>query len=200
MDRWKATLESDYNHVSYIYRPREFARALASMVAEQLGVQGKPTSMTHSFEGERKLLTHHGVQYLCHGPVIYVDDVYGLIREAETEQHVMFLSLFAKEIQFRDQREYRYAIWSETEPVEETAILDATPAMISAMSERALSLGPQIMPLGEPIEEKPAEANGDPTPYDDEYEEMDDEFDDADCCPTSEYEPDDDPRCSFGSF
>ena len=196
MDRWKATLESGYNHISYIYRPREFARALASMVAEQLGTQGKPTSMTHSFQGERKLRTHHEVQFLWHGPVIYVDDVYDLMREAETEQHAMFLSLFAKESQFRDQREYRFAIWSETEPVEETAILDATPAMIGAMSKQAQSLGPQIMPSVEPIEEVPAQANDDLT-FDDEYDE---EVDDADCCPTSEYEPDDGSPWSVGSL
>ena len=88
---WRGTLEDGYNHVSYIHRPRDFARALATMVAEQLGPQGQPAVLTHSFEEEPTLRTRHGVQWLFHGPVIFVDDVYGLINAA-TSKHELVVS------------------------------------------------------------------------------------------------------------
>ena len=88
---WRGTLEDGYNHVSYIHRPRDFARALATMAAEQLGPQGQPAVLTYSFEEEPTLRTRHGVQWLFHGPVIYVDDVYGLINAA-TSKHELVVS------------------------------------------------------------------------------------------------------------
>ena len=39
---WRRTLQDDYDHVSYIQRPREFARSLATMVAEHKGHRANP--------------------------------------------------------------------------------------------------------------------------------------------------------------
>ena len=156
---WRGTLEDGYNHVSYIYRPREFARALATMAAEQLGPQGQPAVLTHSFEEEPTLRTRHGVQWLFHGPVIYVDDVYGLINAATTKHELMLLPLFAKERRYQAHREYRLAILTQSEPPAQTILLDATSAMISAMSENSGRRGLQVMPAVELPENRPVPAN-----------------------------------------
>ena len=156
---WRGTLEDSYNHVSDIRRPREFARALATMAAEQLGPQGQPAVLTHSFEEEPTLRTRHGVQWLFHGPVIYVDDVYGLINTAITKHELMLLPLFAKERTYKAQREYRFAILTQSEPSAETTLLKATPAMIGAMNEDSGRRGLQVMPVVELSENGPMPAN-----------------------------------------
>ena len=163
-------MEEGYNHVSCIRRPREFARALATMAAEQLGRQGRPAVLTHSFEEEPTLRTRHGVQWLFHGPVIYVDDVYGLISAAATKHELMLLPLFAKERKYQAQREYRFAIRTESEPSVETTLLDPTPAMIGAMGEKAGRGRLQVMPPVELPETRPVPANEHPTSEDDSGE------------------------------
>ena len=155
---WQGTLQDDYDHVSYIERPREFARALATMVAEQQGPQGKPTHLIHSFEDCPKLRTEHPVQVLYHGPVIYVDDVYALILAATSKQEVMLLPLFAKARKYRHQREYRFAILTDTEPGAETVLLTASSALTGAMDQAVPTRVPQIIPTAEYIEDEPGEA------------------------------------------
>ena len=151
---WRATLEDDYDHVSYIERPREFARALATAVAEQLGPQGRTSELTHSFRGEPKLRTDHPVQMIYHGPVVYVDDVYALINEATSEHERALLPMFAKANEYRDQREYRFFIWAEAEPTQETELLTAFPALLGAMRHEGSSAEPQIMPPAEYIDDE----------------------------------------------
>ena len=107
-----------------------------TMVAEQLGPQGKTHPLTHSFEGEPALRTQHSVQMLFHGPVIYVDDVYALIDAATSTYERMLLPLFAKATQYQDMREYRFAIWAEKEPSEKHELLTASAAMIGSMGPR----------------------------------------------------------------
>ena len=149
---WRGTLQDDYDHVSFIQRPREFARALAAMVAEQLGPQGKTQPFTHSFDGEPTLRTQHSVQMLYHGPVIYVDDVYALIDAATAGHEGMLLPLFAKATKYRDMREYRFVILADTEPSEEKEILTVSAAMIGSMGRESPHGEPQIMPPTESLE------------------------------------------------
>ena len=137
------------------------------MVAEQLGPQGQPAVLTHSFEGEPTLRTTHGVQWLFHGPVIYADDVYALINAATTKHELMLLPLFAKEGTYQAQREYRFAILTQSEPDAETILLDATPAMIGAMSENSGRRGLQVMPDAELPESEPVSAHEEPEGDDD---------------------------------
>ena len=146
MTRWRSTLESDYDHVSYIHSPRDFARALAAMAADQVGPQGNPSPMTHTFNGGQTLRTTHKSQFIFHGPVIYVDDVYTLVDEPQSPEERMLLHLFVKESRFRHQREYRFVVWTESEPANETQLLDATPALIATMQEHMRRRGPQILP------------------------------------------------------
>ena len=148
-EAWRSTLEGDYDHVTYIERPRDFARALADIVAEQLGPKGKIVPMKNTIEGGPELHTYHRAQTVFHGPVIYVDDPIATIESAESELELMFLHLFIKSEEYRDQREYRFAIWSETEPAEETVLLTASPALTSAVGQKSSAGEPQVMPATE---------------------------------------------------
>ena len=166
-EKWRSTLEAGYTHVSHIRRPREFARALATMVAEQLGPQGTSTVLTHSFEEEPTLRTRHGGQWLFHGPVLYVDDVYGLINAATTKHELLLLPLFAKERTYQAQREYRFVILTQSEPSAKTTLLNATPAMIGAMTENSRRRGLQVMPPVELPADVPVPASEEPASVDD---------------------------------
>ena len=149
---WHGTLQDDYDHVSFVQRPREFARALATMVAEQLGPQGKTQPFTHSFNGKPTLRTQHATQILYHGPVIYVDDVYALIAAATSDLESMLLPLFAKATKYRDMREYRFAILADTEPSEEKELLTVSAAMVESMGRESPHGEPQVMPPSESLE------------------------------------------------
>ena len=172
---WRCTLQDDYDHVSFIQRPREFTRALATMVAEQLGPQGNSHPLTHSFEGEPQLRTQHSVQMLFHGPMIYVDDVYALIDAATSTYERMLLPLFVKATQYQHMREYRFAIWAETEPSEERELLTASAAMIGSMGRKSPDGEPQIMPPTESLEAEKEEVEEDDY-FDDDYDDEPDEW------------------------
>ena len=141
--RWHDAMDEDYDHVSHIYRPREFARALGSMVVDQLGPQGQEDEFTHSFHGQEVRKTHHRTQLIIHGPVLYVEDPYAVFvadddnrPSAEIMQSfasLIFHTVFVKGIEHRDQREYRFVIWTEEEPADATVDLDVSMAMLSAM-------------------------------------------------------------------
>ena len=153
--RWQESLPDDYDHVSNIYRPRAFARALASMVADQLGPQGAEGTMNHSFEGTGKFQTNHRVQMIFHGPVIYACDPYSLITNAASKAEFMLLPIFTKGIKYKDQREYRFAIWSDQEPLYEVVDLDVSPSMLGSMQAHSTAAGqhyfPTIVPLDRDI-------------------------------------------------
>ena len=168
---WRATLEGGYDHVSYIGRPREFARALASMVAEQLGPRGKTTYFNHTFDDIPRLRTEHTVQTLFHGPVIYVDDVHSAITSAATPLETALLPLFVKATECRDQREYRFAIYAETEPTQETELLTASPSLVGTMDQEGSSTKTQIMPPAEYIDDEPAREDDDFDDQDETYDE-----------------------------
>ena len=135
MSRMLRTMPHDYDHISYIYRPREFARALGSMVAEQLGPQGKEAEIKHSFDGEHTLTTEHKTQWLIHGPVMYVEDPYATISTAYDDWDFMARSAFTKSIEYRDQREYRFVVLAEKDPTSETVDLDVSLGMLGAMEK-----------------------------------------------------------------
>ena len=119
-------MDEDYDHISHIYRPREFARALGSMVVDQLGPQGQEDEFTHSFHGQEARKTRHRTQLIIRGPVLYVEDPYAVfvaddnnMPSGEIMQSfapLIFHTVFVKGIEHRDQREYRFVIWTEEEP------------------------------------------------------------------------------------
>ena len=112
--QWSETLDKNYDHISCIYRPREFARELASSVAENLESSLQEISLTHSFEGQPDLHTEHPMQLVFHGPVIYVDDAFGMVEAATSKHELALLPFFAKDEKYKAQREYRFVIFEGT--------------------------------------------------------------------------------------
>ena len=145
-DKWQISMDSRYDHISYIDRPREFARALGSMTAKQVGPQGKETESTHKFGNEIKFYTKHKIQVIYHGPVIYVDNPYEAVFNASTESEFALLSEFVKRTKYKNQREYRFLIHSEKEPKELTIDLDVSLAMLESMKTDSSSSALQVMP------------------------------------------------------
>lgn len=148
---WRNAMDPVYDHASYIHRPREFARALAGMVAAQLGPQGQEATMTHRFGGlvEREP-TRHKQQTVFHGPVIYVSDPYEMVTEASSDWERMLLSIFVKQERFAPEREYRFAVWSEDEPTPEPVILDTSLAMLGSLQERVAEGAHPVAPTTVP--------------------------------------------------
>ena len=130
MKAWRESLNSRYDHVTTILSPREFARALARMVASQIGPLDAEATFTHPFS---KQLTRHPRQTVFHGPVAYVDDPPMYIADAANPFEMMMRSVFFKHARFRDQHEYRFVVWAETEPKELTIDLEVSPDMVAAL-------------------------------------------------------------------
>ena len=135
-DRWQATMPDDYDDTWHIYRPREFARALGSMVAEQFGPQGKLEEMRHSYDGELRLVTEHETQLVIHGPVVYVKDPYRAISNARDNWDFMVRSGFVKHDKYRDQREYRFLMLTEDKTTPEKLDLHVSLEMLGTMETR----------------------------------------------------------------
>ena len=75
---WNKSLDPSYDFITTIRSPRSFARALAVMVADQIGPQGDPNAKWT----QSGLVTYHPSQWVFYGPVVYVDDAYGYVSEA----------------------------------------------------------------------------------------------------------------------
>ena len=65
-ESWKGTLDEEYDHVSYIGQPAKFAEALARMVTEQIGPQGKDGWIKDTTEGSEGARTKHRTQWVMH--------------------------------------------------------------------------------------------------------------------------------------
>ena len=134
LEAWRASLDPEYGHVTTIQSPRDFARALAEMVAGQLGPLGQEVTYTHPLSKQR---TMHPSQTVFHGPVAYVDDPYTYVEAAANPFEMMLRSVFFKDARFRDQREYRFVVWTEEEPEEVTIDLEVSPDMLAALQPTA---------------------------------------------------------------
>ena len=144
-NEWQQSLDDRYDHVTRIYRPREFARALGSMVAEQLGPQGSEDVMKHGI-GDHKFKTVHKTQIVYHGPVIYEKEPYGRALSASTPLESITLPIFAKRIQYGAQQEYRFLVVTKEEPSDVTVDLDVSLAMLGSLKERPETTIPRNLP------------------------------------------------------
>jgi len=133
--KWRKTLPKEYDHTSHIYRPREFAKALGLMVAEECSPQGKECPMTSSFGNLERVQTTHRSQAIYHGPVIYVDDPYSFVAEEISEDLRFLLSMFVKCSEYRDQKEYRFVIHAEEEPSEMYVDLKIGQALLGSLQK-----------------------------------------------------------------
>ena len=75
---------------------------------------------------------------IIHGPVVS-DDPYGKVASASTLFEKVLLAIFVKSKEYHDQREYRFAIWTEEEPGEKYVDLNISPAMLGSLRERTVA-------------------------------------------------------------
>ena len=144
---WQSTLDPAYDHVSHVYRPREFARALAGMTAAQIGPQGPVIPTTSSLRGFPSQRTHHPSQLIFHGPVVYVDDVFSWLYQARTADEFFLRAVFTKATSHQAQREYRFVVASETAPDHDCRLLRASPGLVDAMTRGSNSPDAPAIPF-----------------------------------------------------
>ena len=134
--KWHSSLPDAYDYTTTIRSPRIFARALASMVADQIGPRGdQKAKFTHYASGPRDApVTYHPSQKVFHGPIVYVDDPYSYVIEATEVTDRMLRAAFVKNKRYSDQREYRFLVWANEEPTETTIQLSATPEMLVSLA------------------------------------------------------------------
>lgn len=130
--RWKSSLPVEYYHLERIPRPREFARALGLMVAEQLGPRGPEQTIKHA-SGAAAIETRHKDQLIVHGPVVYSVDPFELVSSMRSPLERMLMAALVKHTRYAEQREYRFLIWSEEEPTEEYVDLTVSKAMLGSL-------------------------------------------------------------------
>ena len=109
---WHRTFPDGYTSVARIYRPTQFAQALGFAICEHVGATGKPAPTQGTFFGFRTVEVERIHQLVVHGPVLYVDDPYRCIEEAEEGWAQVCSMIFVKSRAYAAQREYRFAAMS----------------------------------------------------------------------------------------
>lgn len=134
---WRDAIDPDYDHVSEIGQPAKFAEALARMVTEQLGPQGKDGWMQVSTGGAggNTPRTKHPTQWVIHGPVVYSDRLYDTLARDADEATSIAARMFTKSATHFAQREYRFAI------LRDGAVAEKKSLTMSGMMRDALQLG-----------------------------------------------------------
>lgn len=161
---WRAAIDPDYDHVSEIGQPAKFAEALARMVTEQLGPQGKDGWMRGSTgdAGGTTKKTKHPTQWVVHGPVVYTDQLYDTLAQDADEATRIAAWIFTKSETHAALREYRFAI------LRDGAVAEKVPLTISGMMRDALQPGksalvrpaPQVAEAGVDSEESTSPTSG----------------------------------------
>lgn len=132
-ETWRTTLPEEYDHVSVIGQPAKFAQALARMVAEQVGPQGKDGTLRDTTESAEGPQTKHKLQCVIHGPVVYTDQVYeSLARDLDGRERLA-AQIFTKNTKYAAQREYRFAVLNGGN-AEETVRLSISGMMRDALT------------------------------------------------------------------
>ena len=161
---WQSTLDPDYDARYFIYRPREFAGALAQMVAGQMGPHGRDNPLESSWIGLSSRRSLHPTQGVMHGPVVYKDDVLEWLKDAATAAEYLFRAVFTKHSTHRDQREYRFFVQSEKDMKQSCYLLDVSPEMLSATAKRAGDPSPPMFHKMERLGDSSAEDEAQPNP------------------------------------
>lgn len=129
---WRSAMPATYDTVSPTCRPREFARALGAMAAEQAGPRGRTVLLKNTVDGQ-VFCTAHRSQTVYHGPAVYPDDPYRRLQSASSDLELLLLLVFMKHATYRGQREYRFAVWTEEEPAEDRVDLKVSSAVLDAV-------------------------------------------------------------------
>ena len=113
-EAWRKSLPEGYTSVTTIYRPTQFAQVLGLGVSEHIGIRGKPEPISGRFAGFQTVEEKRRCQMVLHGPMLYVDNPYGWINEAEIGWERICAMCFLKSRE-RDQiaqKEYRFILLS----------------------------------------------------------------------------------------
>jgi len=129
---WRDAMPAGYDAISPIRRPREFARALGAMAAEQIGPLGRTVLLRNTVDGQG-FCTAHRHQAIYHGPVAYSEHPYRRLEMASSVLEFALLLVFMKDASYRAQREYRFAVWTVEEPAEDRVDLKVSPALLEAV-------------------------------------------------------------------
>ena len=132
---WREAMPRKYAAVSTIREPREFARALGAMAAQQVGPHGRVVVMRRTVESEAPLTVHRS-QVVYHGPVIYSRTPRQRLDRASSVREFALLLVFMKHAQYRAQREYRFAVWAEDEPRQDWVELEVSAALLKAVQKQ----------------------------------------------------------------
>ena len=161
---WQSTLDPEYDAQYFIHRPREFAGALAQMVASQVGPHGNINPLESSWSGLPLLRSLHPTQGVMHGPVVYKDDVLEWLKDARTAADYLLRAVFTKHSTHRDQREYRFFVQSEKDTRQDCYLLDVSPELLSATATEAGDPSPPIFYQTEQLGDGSARDEGKPNP------------------------------------
>ena len=112
-DEWQRlhkALPSTYNDYTTIHQPRKFSQALGLMFLDQIGPNASNGKFRHNSEATKEILSLHDTLHVLHGPVLYTEDVYGLLNYHEDFALAKMYTLFVKDLHYVDQQEYRFAV------------------------------------------------------------------------------------------
>ena len=115
LQQWRDSLDPQYDHVTTIQSPSDFARALAENGGKPTsGPRGGPvTYHARIFETRRRYIRAK----LCFTVRLHTWMTRThTLRAQPIRLKTMLRSAFFKHTRFRDQREYRFVVWCEHEP------------------------------------------------------------------------------------
>ena len=130
---WNDSLDDSYDHVTVIRDPHLFASALGTMGLQQKGLRGSGTSFYDPVSGE---VTQCASLPLVYGPVIYTERRREYIEESSSELELILRGLFTKTSEHRNQREYRFALFSNSTLEEDTLELNMSADMFAALRQK----------------------------------------------------------------
>ena len=107
----KAMMPSEYDHASYIYRPRAFALALGSMLADQFGIRGGEVQVDARI-ADLHASSRRGSQTIFHGPVVYEQDRFARFTSPRNEFEAFLGKIFIKDkVPLRDRCSFGRFPW-----------------------------------------------------------------------------------------
>ena len=127
---WRDSLEPTYDHVSTIHDAHAFAEALGAMAFQQKGLLGGGLSFRHPYTYFEAQCLNLPVVY---GPVVYVKDRKSYINQATSNIEFVLRCIFAKSVEHKAQREFRFAITTDVKFESQCLSLALSPELIEAL-------------------------------------------------------------------
>lgn len=128
---WQKSLESHYDHTTYIGEPAPFARALAMMALSQRDLLGSRADLRNPGTGHVEQCDNLTVYY---GPVVYLDRPREYILAPDDPLEQIVRCIFTKTVEHQHQREYRFAILSAKSLEHDTMKFGVPPSIRRALN------------------------------------------------------------------